>query len=141
MEYVFGIGIVVLALGLIWLIGTLKTQKHMRTLGVDEAAMQQFEQEWYSNSTRVFGNVSITDNWVANKTGSGLELFPLSEVEFFRKDYISTRYDTTFYVILRFKDCKEYSLPCMFFEQQDDMMALLTERCPQANTRDFGTYL
>ena len=39
-------------------------------------------------------------------------------------------------VLLRKRHMRTLSL-----EQQDEMLVLLTERCPQANQRDYGTYL
>ena len=133
--------VILLAAVLIWLVRLLLRKRHLRSLGVDAAAKQLFAQELQSEHARFFGDVLITESWAANRRFTGLELFPLSEVEFFKKDYSHRRYLTNLLVTLRFKDGKSYDLPCISFEQQDEMMALLTERCPQANQRDYGTYV
>ena len=146
------LGIILLVLGLVWLVRILVTKRRMRVYGVDEAAMQQYEKELHGNRACVFGKVAITDNWVSHRTVTGTVLFPLKEIVFFKKGGSSGHYHTSFrwlsgyqtpssfHVKLLFTDGHQYTLPCTF-EQQDTLMAVLEERCPQANTRDFGTYL
>ena len=125
--------------GIFWLIETLKTRKRMRELGVDEAAMRSYKQELRSNSVRVIGDVTITESWVSHKLSFGVALFPLSGIAFFRKKCCAGRFGVRFYVALLLSDGKVYDLPYVFLEQQDEIMALLAERCPQANQRPWGT--
>ena len=113
----------------------------MKALGVDIAAKQCYNQELYNEHTRVFGDVTITQSWVSNKTIFGLALLPLSEIAFFKRDCRYSHQRTHLVVTLLFKGGKRYDLPCFYNEYQSKMMALLTERCPQANQRDYGTYV
>ncbi|MCL1951326.1 MAG: hypothetical protein FWF60_00715 [Oscillospiraceae bacterium] len=128
-----------LAVGISALVIFLKRKKRMRDLGVSDADRQSFARELDSERARRVGSITITDNWLCHKF-LGMALFPLKEVEFFEKGYDAGRYNTTFHVTLLFSDGGKIKLPCLF-EQQDELMAVLAERCPQANERPWGTYL
>ena len=118
-----------------------KAVKRMKALGVDEAAEEAYKREKEAGCVR-FGRVDIvtlTENWLFYDSGLSTALFPLKEIEFFKKDYTAGRGYVSFFVRLMFKDGGKYNLPCDF-EQLDELAAALAERCPQANTRPWGTY-
>ena len=118
----------------------LKRRKRMRTLGVGDAEIRKFEQELQNERARRFGNITITENWICDKSVLWTALFPLIEIDFFEKGYNIARYDTSFYVKLLFRGGGKIKLPCTF-EQQEELLAALAERCPQANQREFGTFI
>jgi len=117
-----------------------KALKRMKALGVDEAAEEAFEREKKAGFVKAGMNVLFTENWVYYDSGWGTALFPLKEIEFFQKGYLHWRYSISFYVELLFKDGGKYKLSCQF-EELDELAAALTEHCPQANQRPYGTYL
>ena len=140
MKFIYSLCIFLPVIGVFVLVSTLKARKLMRTLGVDIGARQRYNQELDGESVRRIGNATITENWLSHKMLIGTALFPLREIEFFEKGHNSGRYSDSFHVTLLFKEGDKYELPCTF-EQQDELMAVLEKRCPQANQRDFGTYL
>ena len=140
MNFLYGLCIFLLIIGVLVLVSTLKARKLMRTLDVDIDARQRYNQELDGESVRRIGNATITDNWLSHKMLIGTALFPLGEIEFFAKECIPGRHGSDFQVTLLFKAGDKYVLPCMM-EQQDELMAVLAERCPRANQRDFGTYV
>jgi hypothetical protein len=114
-------------------------KKLMNALGVDEAAMAAYKRE-KGACCECVGDTTFTENWVFYDSGWRSVLLPLKEIEIFKKDYLHLRYDVKFYVTLLFKGVGQYDLTCSF-EELDDLMAALTERCPQANQRPVGIYL
>jgi len=115
-----------------------KAAKRMKALGVDEAAEEAFEREKRAGCVRV-GCVTFTENWLLYDSGWGTALFPLGEIEFFKKDYAETgRFGARFFMRLIFRDGGKHKLSCTFAEL-DELAAALAERCPQANQRPWGT--
>ena len=105
----------------------------MKTLGVDDAAIEQAEWEVQSENARFFDakTIVITSNWVVDRSVTRPALFPLEAITSFRKDYSRRRHGSSFYVELEFSNGATHKLRCIF-EQLDAIVALLAERCPQA---------
>jgi len=129
-----------LVAGIYPLVVFLHRKKRMRDLDVNDVDRRSFEQESQGEHARHFENITITETWVCEKSTLGTALFPLKEIAFFEKGDNIYRYDIVYHVALMFKDGGEVKLPCPH-EQQDEILAVLEERCPQANQWPYGTFL
>jgi len=110
-------------------------QQLMHSLGVDAAAHAAYERE-RGDKPRArsfgYGSVVVTEHWLWHDSWLyGPLLLPLNEIMGFTKEHSSGRYGSSFSVRLRLKENRSHVLPCDF-NQLDQLMALLAERCPQA---------
>ena len=128
-------GAAVLGLGILILAHAAAYKKLLDSLGINDAALERFKQEKKEGCVQFsFGQTIFTENWICQNFDFSPALFPLAEVEFFEKHYRSSRYGSTFYIRLVFPAGK-YDIACDF-ENQEKIMALLRERCPQAKEQE-----
>jgi len=129
-----------LAVGSIALGHGRNVRRLMKALGVDEASMDEFDRERKGPGVRSAGRVIFTDNWVYHDSLFAPKLLPMKKIMFFKKEYGHSRYGSTFCIALMFGEDMECDFPCDF-ENLDAVAALLSQRCPQANQREWGTFL
>jgi len=135
----WGFGVFFLAIGLFWLSSNRRAKKNMEAFGVDDAAIQQAEQEMRGAWTWRYQNIILTSNWMMDKSmipGKPV-LYPLRAVAAFTKEYTRSRSGRRiFYVRITLSNGAVHKLPYFPSPQQpDEITALLARFCPWANAR------
>jgi hypothetical protein len=112
-----------------------KIRDRMDSYGVGETEIMQFEDE-YAVGYEKYGNLSVTEHWIFNKTASDTWLLPLSAIVWMygavtqhRTNGIPT--GKTYAANLFFSDKLSTALPTTK-KSMDDLIVKLAARCPNA---------
>ena len=127
----FSFVLMFLGYGVALLVINRRTKKSMDAFGMDDLTIQRAEEELQGAWARHFGNVSMTSNWVIDRSVTGPALFPLRAVTSYQRGYARRRYGGNHYVKLTLTDGKTHKLGCKS-TRIGELTALLAYWCPWA---------
>jgi len=123
---ILGGSLIVLGIGaiLFWRRQMIAPEKFMAEYGVDEQAVNQFEQERNGDGETISVNgVMLTENWLLDAQGRRYKLLPLSALVW------AYAYENN-QLAWCFSNAETYVISCEIRQNLDDMLAFLQKHCP-----------